>query len=113
MSQPYDFAEIRRQLSSAKLALNSDGVHPSDLLIDALSRLTDAVEQMDRQRAKIETNVAKRLGKMMAGELKGDFIRSVILDAEPNYPYGKDDPDQLTFDKMVDDALRDALRDSD
>ena len=46
----------------------------------------------------------------MASGFEGEFTRDTIFSSAPNYPYGKDDPDQLEFDKAVDDALRNTLR---
>jgi hypothetical protein len=105
-----DYETIRLLINDAKANYAQNGVNELQLVLDVLNRLTDAAEQMEQKREKIEANIAKRLGGLLAMGLESDFIRDVILNGEPNYPYGKDDPDQLEFDKMVDDTLRDSLR---
>lgn len=110
MPHTTDYATIRMLIDDAKANHDQKGFEEPRLILDALNMLTDAVEQMEQKRAKTESNIAKRLGTMIAVGLTSDFVKDAILNGEPNYPYGKDDPDQLEFDKMVDDALREALR---
>lgn len=105
-----DYQAIRMHIEDAKANHAENGFNEPRLIIDALNMLTDALEQQEQKRAKIEENIAKRLGVLMSHGLDGEFIRDVILNGEPNYPYGKDDPDQLHFDKLIDDSLRDTLR---
>lgn len=105
-----DYQTIKSLIEDARANLTPGNVNALQLVLDAVNRLTSAVEQMEKKREKIETNIAQRLGGLIAMGLDGDFIRDVILNGEPNYPYGKDDPEQLEFDKIVDDALRASLR---
>lgn len=104
--------DIKHYAGEAKPNHAKSGFDEPRVVSDALIMIAAALEAMEQKRRKIEGNIAHRLGTLMAQGLDGEFIRGVILNAEPNYPFGKDDPDQIEFDKAVDDALRAALRSS-
>lgn len=112
MSQEIIYDEIRHRINAAKANHSKGGFDEPSHISEALNMIVDALELANMRRAKIEANIADRLGKMLAAGLDGEFIKEVILSGEPNYPYGKDDPDQLEFDRAVDNALRSALRGS-
>lgn len=102
--------DIQHRIDSARANHSEKGFENPQDLIEALTMVVEALRASEAHRRKIEGNIAKRLGILMSQGLDGDFIKDVILNGKPNYPYGEDDPEQLEFDKMVDNALREALR---